>query len=61
MIASISAMPDMMDWVISWEIRRSSTAPEERRLVAILIPPSGLRISCAMPAAISPSEASFSR
>jgi hypothetical protein len=61
MMASISVMPDRIERVISCDRGLPSISGEERRLVAILIPPSGLRISCATPAAISPSEASFSR
>jgi hypothetical protein len=58
---SISAIPEMIDRAISWDRGLPSTSGEASRLVAILMPPSGLRISCATPAAISPSEASFSR
>src|SRR5258708_1670743 len=61
MMVSISTMPERMERVISWERGLPSTSGEERRLVAILMPPSGLRISWATPAAISPREASFSR
>ena len=57
-MASISTTPDRMLSVIS----RESVSPLcfERTAMAILIPPSGFRISCATPAAIWPSEASVS-
>ena len=61
MMPSISAMPDRMVSRHLLRERARRRSPEDRRLVAILIPPSGLRISWATPAAISPSEASFSR
>ena len=61
MMPSISAIPDRIDRAISWESGLPSTSGEESRFVAISMPPSGLRISCATPAAISPSDASFSR
>ena len=60
-MVSISAMPDRMASAISREMRGSWTPLDDSRLVAILMPPSGLRISWATPAAISPREASFSR
>jgi hypothetical protein len=61
MIPSISAMPARMERAISWDRGLLSISGEDRRLVAILIPPRGFRISWATPAAISPTEASFSR
>ena len=54
MIPSISAMPARMERAISCDRGLPSISGEDRRLVAILIPPSGLRISWATPAAISP-------
>ena len=55
---SISATPERMLSVIS----RESMSPScfASTAMAILIPPSGLRISCATPAAIWPSDARVS-
>ena len=45
MIPSISAMPARIERAISWDRGLLSISGEDRRLVAILIPPRGFRIS----------------
>ena len=54
MMRSISTMPDRIERAISFDSAPPPRSPEERRFVAILMPPRGFRISWATPAAISP-------